>query len=405
MIQRILRSNFQLQHIRNISGIQNLFSSANINKHDDEDISEDVINASQEISRDTKSEVNSKKVQELLAHVNLTHKFKHFLHCTDSEATKMINSHKRLIDADSGKISIMIEYLFDNEISIRTIINNPWLLTMDKEYLRKKLIRVKMLKPKNINDVVPLLQASHAALNRAVKIVEREKSFIAEGSRIYYLSEKLNLDPALVSKYLATHMFMFEISFEMLTDNLKIMLEYNVDSINIIRDFWAFKYYPKTIRDRLERCKQGGKENLKPWMIRCPEDVLENSLKLTQENNELFGTTNGIIDYLSERLGYDIQTIKSIVNRHPAVLKCRGAKVKEVLDYLLDEEKFEPVDIARVIRVLTHSLATTKKRLKELKAVGCRPSTLSIICRSQREYSKFLKEWMDRQDGFEYPTN
>ena len=91
------------------------------------------------------------------------------------------------------------------------------------------------------------------------------------------------------------------------------------------------------------------------------------------------------------------------MNRHPTVLKCRGAKVKEVLDYLLDEEKFEPVDIARVIRVLTHSLATTKRRLAELKAVGCRPSTLSIICRSRREYSKFLKEWMDRQDGFEYP--
>lgn len=132
MIQRILRSNIQLQFTRNISGIQNLFSSVNINKHDDEDISEDVINASQEISRESKSEVDSKKVQELLAHVNLSHKFRHFLHCTDSEATKMINSHKRLIDADSGKISIMIEYLFDNEISIRSIINNPWLLTMDK---------------------------------------------------------------------------------------------------------------------------------------------------------------------------------------------------------------------------------------------------------------------------------
>ena len=132
MIQRILRSNIQLKFIRNISGIQNLCSSVNINKHDDEDISEEVINASQEISKDTRSEGDHKKVQELLAHVNLTHKFRHFLHCSESEATKMINSHKRLIDVDSGKISIMIEYLFDNEISIRTIINNPWLLTMDK---------------------------------------------------------------------------------------------------------------------------------------------------------------------------------------------------------------------------------------------------------------------------------
>lgn len=256
-----------------------------------------------------------------------------------------------------------------------------------------------MLKPKNINDFAPLLIASHASLNRAVKISDRERSFMPGGNRIYFLSEKLNLEPSLVAKYVATHMFMFEISFEMLTENLTIMQEYNIDSINIIRDFWAFKYYPKTIRDRLERCKRGGKENLKPWMIRCPEDVLENSLKLTQENKELYGN-NGIVDYLSHRLGYDLPTIRTIVNRHPAVLKCRGQKVKEVLDYLLDVEKFEPVDIARVIRVLVHSLDTTKKRLAELRAVGCRPSTLTIICRSQREYTKFLKEWMDRQDGF-----
>ena len=159
MIQRILRSNIQLKFIRNISGIQNLFSSININKQDDEDISEEVINASQEISRDTKSEVDSKKVQELLAHVNLTHKFKHFLHCSDLEANKMINSHKRLIDVDSGKISIMIEYLFDNEISIRTIINNSWLLTMDKGsilYISRSssvsiILFINRISPKEIN--------------------------------------------------------------------------------------------------------------------------------------------------------------------------------------------------------------------------------------------------------------
>lgn len=255
-----------------------------------------------------------------------------------------------------------------------------------------------MLKPKNINDFAPLLQATHAALNRAAKTVDRERDFIPEGNRIYYLSHRLDLDPALVSKYIATHMFMFDITFEMLTENLDIMLEYKIDPVNIVRDLWSFKYYPKTIRDRLERCKQGGKDNLMPWMVRCPEDVLENSLKLTQENKELYGS-NGIVDYLSLRLGYDIPTTRMIVNRHPAVLKCRGAKVREVLDYLLDEEKFEPIDIARVIRVLSHSLATTKKRLAELRAVGCRPSSLTIICRSKREYQKFLKEWMDHHDG------
>lgn len=135
MIRRVLQLNsfnLQFKFIRNLSGIQNLYSNANVNKLDDEDISEEVINVSKDITRDTYSENNGKRVQELLTFVNLTHKFKHFLNCSDDEAEKMIRSHKRLMDVDSRNISIMIEYLFDNDIFIRTIINHPWMLTMDK---------------------------------------------------------------------------------------------------------------------------------------------------------------------------------------------------------------------------------------------------------------------------------
>lgn len=266
------------------------------------------------------------------------------------------------------------------------------------EHLRKKINRLKVLNPRNINDFVPFLQVSHAALNRVAKIFSREKDSVPEGNRIYYLSKRLNVDPALVSKYVATHLFMFEITFEMLIENLNIMMQYEIEPIYILRDLWAFKYYPKSISDRLERCKLAGKENLKPWMVRCPEEVLENSLKITQENKDLLGT-DGVVEYISHRLGYDTHTVRVIVNRHPAVLKCRGTKVKEVLDYLLDVEEYEPVEVARVIRILTHSLETTKMRLQELRGIGCRPSSLSIVCRSQREYYKFIKEWIDRSEG------
>lgn len=75
-------------------------------------------------------------------------------------------------------------------------------------------------------------------------------------------------------------------------------------------------------------------------------------------------------------------------------------KVKQVLDYLLDETDFKPYEIANVIRILTHSKETTKMRLDELKSIGCRPSTLTIICRSKREYNKFVKEWLEKVDKY-----
>lgn len=80
-------------------------------------------------------------------------------------------------------------------------------------------------------------------------------------------------------------------------------------------------------------------------------------------------------------------------------------KIKDVLDYLLDEAKFESYEIASVIRILTHSLETTKHRLNELSTIGCRPSTLTIVCRSQREYNKFVKEWLDKIDHFQNVKN
>jgi hypothetical protein len=265
------------------------------------------------------------------------------------------------------------------------------------DILKKKLVRLKTMHYKNINDFVPFLQLSSLLICQTARRIEKEKNTIPYGNRVYFMAKRLNVDPALVSKYFATHMFMFEISYEMLLENLNLMQEYDIESIHILRDLWAFKYLPKSIRDRLERCRQAGKENLKPWMIRCPEDILENTLKICQEQKKLLGERT-IVEYLAQRLDTDIETMNNYVLRFPNVLKCRGPKVKEILDYLLEEEQFTKFEVSKVIRIVTHSLETTKKRLTELKAIGCRPSTLTIVCKSKKEYEKFVKEWLDKED-------
>lgn len=72
-----------------------------------------------------------------------------------------------------------------------------------------------------------------------------------------------------------------------------------------------------------------------------------------------------------------------------------------MLDYLLDEEKFQPFEIANCIRILCHSLETTRQRIDELKKLGCRPSSLVIVCKSQTEYQKFLQAWIDKRTRLE----
>lgn len=62
---------------------------------------------------------------------------------------------------------------------------------------------------------------------------------------------------------------------------------------------------------------------------------------------------------------------------------------------MLDEAGFSEHHIAQVPRILCHGLDTTKKRLEELKSIDCIPTSLVIVCRSQKEYQKFVDSWLD----------
>lgn len=190
------------------------------------------------------------------------------------------------------------------------------------------------LLPRDINDFIPMIRVSPLILNRTYKSVMKEIKHIPEGNRIYYFSQRLEVEPALVAKYFSTHMFMFEVAFDQMEENLNIMLEFKVTPISILRDLWAFKYLPKSIRTRLERCQKADKENLKPWMIRCTEEILERSLTISQENKNLLGDST-VIEYISDRLGYDNETTKNVVSKHEQVMKVRVPKVRNHFMFIL----------------------------------------------------------------------
>lgn len=156
--------------------------------------------------------------------------------------------------------------------------------------------------------------------------MRKERSFIPEGNRIYYFANRLKVEPSLVSQHFSTHMFMFDLDYDMLVENLNVMLKYEIRPINILKDLWAFKYLSKSITTRLARCREAEKKDLRPWMVRCPEEVLERTLTLSKENKDLLGECT-INEYLSQRLGYSIELINAIVMKHPAVTKTRANKV------------------------------------------------------------------------------
>lgn len=123
-------------------------------------------------------------------------------------------------------------------------------------------------------------------------------------------------------------------------------------------------------------------------------------MQLSLDELKVLNGKETVAEYLAERLGFSVEEAQGIMDKHPAVNNVRATKIKEVLDYLLEEEKFTRYEVAQTPRILCHSLETTKERINELKKYGCRPSSLVIVCRSKREYEKFLEHW--RQNNLSY---
>ncbi|XP_017116833.1 transcription termination factor, mitochondrial [Drosophila elegans] len=278
-------------------------------------------------------------------------------------------------------------------VSRRSFVEYPWLLSLDNKRLELKLQLIKSMDIRDINHFVPFLRLTVPRLRKLVGALNSERTTMPQ-NRVYYISEKLEVSPEIVTKYLSKRLFILEMPYEMFEKNLQHMINYNVSPINILKDLWAFRYTPKSVQVRLERAKRAKKDKIMPWMVRCPEPILQRSLKLSLDELNVLGEFSSVVEYLAHRLGFSVSEAKAVMDRHPQVHTVRVTKIKEVLDYLLDEAKFTRFEVAQVPRILCHSLKTTKERMDELKTHGCRPSSLVIVCRSRREYEKFLQHWI-----------
>lgn len=195
------------------------------------------------------------------------------LDCTPQQAQRIFNTYPSLRE-NLSTIEALCKLLFKNGVTDNSIIENPFLLGHTEKILANKLLLIRTQRPRNINDFVPLLRATPTRLTAIRKISMLEASHLPGGHRIYYLADRLNVEPKIVAKHISTHLFMFDLPAEQLIENLDIQLKYNVASLNILRDPWAFRYSPKSIIGRLARATDGYKDKLMPWMVRCPESIL-----------------------------------------------------------------------------------------------------------------------------------
>ncbi|XP_040169043.1 transcription termination factor, mitochondrial [Anopheles arabiensis] len=307
---------------------------------------------------------------------------------------------RAIYDKCKGSVHLVdnIEFLLEKGVVAEVIIQHAPMLTAKREDLHQKVATLETLQClRNLNDVVPLCVLKAYQLKKIVNNLNNEQLGPVNTNRIYYFADSTGFKPGEVTEQFARRTFMFRIPKDSFLANLKLFLEH-MNREDILADLWAFKYSPGIVAERIARAKEVRGKKLMPWMVRCPDVVLEKSLQLTKESGALLGENETIVEYFCKRLGFDREVANSIFIKAPSVRNVRITKVKKVIDYLLDELDYTPNDIALNPRILMHSLQTTKKRMAQLKEIGCRPKSLIIVCKSQRQYDLFVKEWIDAKE-------
>ncbi|KAJ6647583.1 Transcription termination factor, mitochondrial, partial [Pseudolycoriella hygida] len=276
------------------------------------------------------------------------------------DAYKIGISHPELVYCSSD-VSRNLELLLARAVRASVILDNPKLLTHRHEKLCLLLNILNDMKPKNISDFAPLA-----------------------------------VEPHVVAKYVSNKLFVLDGNFESFNEKLQMMLKY-IAPIDILHDLWAFQYSPALMESRLSRAKEGHLKIIKPWVIRCPEKTFIKSLQIASSEKAALGEKS-MIAFLSERLNIDEEMVEAIMKKHPELITIGGARVKEVLDYLIDEAGFTEDQIVQSPLILCRlSLRTIKQRINELKLLDYRPNTFNTICRSFSGYKKFVEKLKKRK--------
>ncbi|XP_031621664.1 uncharacterized protein LOC116339767 [Contarinia nasturtii] len=181
---------------------------------------------------------------------NLRKKFQ----CSTTIAENIYNEFPSLRSVDAIK-NDTLEFL-RSKVSRESIIENPRLATLDANNLEKKINFLHSLDPKRLDDFFPLLNMDDDELNKLIARLVIERDEIEQKNRIYYLSEKLKVEPKVISSYRAKCGFeIFPSSFQNYKKKLEILLDYGINFVtnNNIYGLYILRYNDDIFIRRFER--------------------------------------------------------------------------------------------------------------------------------------------------------
>ncbi|XP_031640728.1 uncharacterized protein LOC116352346 [Contarinia nasturtii] len=186
--------------------------------------------------------------------------------CSEDIAAKIYNDFPTLRQINAIKTDTL-EVLRSN-LSAKSIFENPSLLTTDIESLEKKINMLKSMQPKNLDDFAPLITLSEIKFKKLVGGLLKDKykpEFHGHTNRIYYLSERLQVEPQVIARSIANGKCdITYTTFRNFEKKLRILMDYGANPMELASSVYVFTYDAEMLLRRSE-CVLSTEKPLKMW--------------------------------------------------------------------------------------------------------------------------------------------
>jgi hypothetical protein len=214
-------------------------------------------------------------------------------------------------------------------------------------------------------------------------------------NRLYYLCSHLKCEPFEVADMMRKVPALMSMSFPLLTKKLQLLLDNGLQPNDIVNDPYIFSPNLEVIKEQLDICKKAKAISMiKPWMLRCSKEKINDHIRRTDLEEELLATHGDIIGYLQDALKIESAAVHELFTRVPSLKSVSAIKLNEMIQYLYSRG-FTANDIMSNPYILLHSQTTVEERLSELNSFGYQTKQLpTIICWSTKRYKSFIRSLM-----------
>ncbi|XP_057339160.1 uncharacterized protein LOC130676722 [Microplitis mediator] len=287
------------------------------------------------------------------------------LDVTRDNASKVVRKWKGFTKLPRTTITKNYQLLRVADVDKSTLRIHMYALAHTTDDLIKKISFIEKIKL-DINAGVPLLQLSMKKLIALSYTTESDRIVNPEfNNRIEYMAKNFECSIEEMCTILLRNKFMLTMSMYRIKKITKLLLDGGFLGRNIKNDLHVYKHGIGTIKERMERVKHAGVKLLKPWIVRCPLEMLERVEEKYIDRNNFNGPHEQIYHYINLYFNCDKELIDAFIKRNPRLLKINIKNLVKILKFLRSKEyQFE--EIYRQPSILHHKEETLRKRFDKL---------------------------------------